>query len=47
MQFQCLNDRCGKLSAVRSIDWYDGQHITECEHCREWHALQQLQNGRG
>jgi hypothetical protein len=42
MQFQCLNDRCGKLSAVRSIDWYDGQHITECEHCREWHALQQL-----
>ena len=47
MTFQCLNDRCGKQSSVRSIDWYDGQHITECEHCRAWHALRQLQTAAG
>ena len=46
-QFRCLNDRCGKLSAVRGIDWYDGQHIVECEHCREPHALEQLPTPEG
>ena len=45
--FQCLNEQCGKQSSVRTIHWYDDQHIVECEHCREWHALQLLPSGEG
>ena len=45
--FQCLNEKCGKQSAVRTIDWYDDQHIVECEHCHEWHALQLLPPAEG
>ncbi len=40
--FRCLNPSCGKDSLVRNIEWYDEQHIVECQHCRQYHALRQL-----
>ena len=45
--FRCLNSLCGKNSAVRSIEWYDGQHLVECEHCRCYHALRQVDSEEG
>ena len=46
-KFRCLNEDCGKQSSVRTIDWYAGQHVTECEHCREWHVLEQIPTDEG
>ena len=45
--FRCLNSACGRDSPVRSIDWYDGQHIVECQHCRQFHALRLLDSEEG
>ena len=35
------------MSSVRSIEWYDGQHPIECEHCRCYHALRQVDTEDG
>ena len=45
--FRCLNSSCGEESAVRSIEWYDDQHVVQCQHCSQYHALRQLSNPAG
>ena len=45
--FRCLNIDCGKESPVRDINWYDDQHIVECQHCRQYHALRLLSTEEG
>ena len=42
MQFKCRNPDCEKYSAVRNINWFDGGHIVECEHCNSVHELRQI-----
>jgi hypothetical protein len=42
-----LNIDCGKESPVRDINWYDDQHIVECQHCRQYHALRLLSTEEG
>lgn len=45
--FRCLNDECGKDSPVQSIEWFDDQHVVECRHCRQYHALRLLSTEEG
>ena len=45
--FRCKNDGCGKQSDVRDINWFNGKHVVECIHCRQWHELQQLDTAEG
>lgn len=40
--FRCMNSRCGLESPLRSIEWFDDQHVVECVHCRQFHALRQI-----
>lgn len=47
LHFQCQNSDCAKQSHVRDISWYNGQHVVECVHCRQWHELRQLDSADG
>jgi transcription elongation factor Elf1 len=40
--FECLNEECGEESPVGAIDWIDDQHVIQCWHCGQVHALRQL-----
>ena len=45
--FRCMNSRCGMESPLRSIEWFDDQHVVECMHCRQFHALRQIETDEG
>ena len=45
--YECMNPDCAKFSQVREINWHDGKHVIECEHCRQWHVLRQLDTPEG
>ena len=45
--FKCRNGSCGQMTAVRDINWFSGKHVVECQYCRQWHELRQVNMEEG